>query len=96
MTLEQPDDDELFCWKVQGISDEYTGYMAEEEAKAVAKRIGGTCFAFPLFVKPQPPREWVGLTDDEIKHEWEVWRASLPRYAGFAKGLEAKLKKKNT
>jgi hypothetical protein len=97
-TPPQPDDehDELFCWKVQGLSDEYTGYMAEEEAKAVAKRIGGACFAFPLYVKPQPAREWVGLTDDEIKHEWEVWRASLPRYAGFARGLEAKLKEKNT
>jgi hypothetical protein len=55
-TPPQPDDehDELFCWKVHGTSDEFTGYMAEEEAKAVAKRIGGTCFAFPLYVRPQP------------------------------------------
>ena len=40
-------------------------------------------------------RPWVGLTDEEIKHEWEVWRASLPRYMGFAAGIEAKLKEKN-
>ena len=40
--------------------------------------------------------EWVGLTDEEVKHEWEVWRANVPRYAGFAKGIEAKLKEKNT
>jgi hypothetical protein len=40
-------------------------------------------------------KEWVGLTDEEIKHEWEVWKCSLPRYIGFAKGIEAKLKEKN-
>jgi hypothetical protein len=59
-TPPQPDDehDELFCWKVQGLSGEYTGYYAEEEAKAVAKRIGGNCFAFPLYVQPQPAQEW--------------------------------------
>jgi hypothetical protein len=60
-TCTPPDDehDELFCWKVLGVSGEYTGYMAEEEAHAVAKRIGGTCFAFPLYVKPQPANESV-------------------------------------
>lgn len=41
-------------------------------------------------------REWVGLTDEEVKHEWEVWRANVPRYAGFAKGIEAKLRERNT
>jgi hypothetical protein len=46
--------------------------------------------------EPQPTRKWVGLTDDEVSALWEVWRASLPRYAGFARGLEAKLKEKNT
>lgn len=45
--------------------------------------------------EPQPTREWVGLTDGEVSALWEVWRASLPRYAGFAKGIEAKLKEKN-
>jgi hypothetical protein len=40
-------------------------------------------------------RPWVGLTDEEVKHEWEVWRASLPRYIGFAQGIEAKLKERN-
>jgi hypothetical protein len=41
-------------------------------------------------------RPWVGLTAEEVKHEWEVWRVSLPRYVGFAKGIETKLKEKNT
>ena len=43
-----------------------------------------------------PQRTWVGLTDEEVKHEWSVWRANVPRYAGFAKGIETKLKEKNT
>lgn len=47
--------------------------------------------------KQTPPRKpWVGLTDEEVKHQWEVWRANVPRYMGFAKGIEAKLKEKNT
>jgi len=48
----------------------------------------------PLYTHP-PQRTWVGLTDEEVKHEWEVWRANIPRYAGFATGIEAKLKQKN-
>jgi hypothetical protein len=43
----------------------------------------------------QMKRQWVGLTDEEVKHEWEVWRASLPRYSGFAQGIETKLKERN-
>jgi hypothetical protein len=55
-TLEQPADehDELYCWKVEGVTSEFTGYYAEAEAKATAKRISGTCQAFPLYVRPQP------------------------------------------
>ena len=45
--------------------------------------------------KKAKKREWIGLTDEEVKHEWEVWRTNVPRYAGFAKGIEAKLKEKN-
>jgi len=48
----------------------------------------------PLYTHP-PQHTWQGLTDEEVKHEWVVWRANLPRYAGFAKGIEAKLKQKN-
>jgi hypothetical protein len=44
-----------------------------------------------LYTAP-PQRQWVGLTDEEIKHEWEVWRANLP---GFARAIEAKLKELN-
>ncbi len=55
-------------------------------------RVGDKLYTTP----PAAQRTWVGLTEEEVKHEWEVWRASVPRYAGFAKGIEAKLKEKNT
>lgn len=42
----------------------------------------------PLFVK-----EWVGLTDDEIK---EVFYAAEDGYLFLSKAIEAKLKEKNT
>ena len=45
---------EPYCWKVLGVDSEFTGYYAEEEANATAKRIGSTCEAFPLYVRPQP------------------------------------------
>lgn len=46
--------DEPYGWKVQGVALLFTGEYAEKEAKAAAKRIGGTCEAFPLYVRPQP------------------------------------------
>lgn len=49
-----------------------------------------------LYTSPPASKPWVGLTDEEVKHEWVVWRASIPRYMGFAKGIEAKLKAKNS
>jgi hypothetical protein len=49
----------------------------------------------PLYTTPPAQRQWVGLTDEEVNYQWTVWRASLPRYAGFAKAIEAKLRSKN-
>ena len=65
----------------------------------------GTCWELAIELEQfltSPPananagKPWVGLTDEEVKHEWVVWRASIPRYMGFAKGIEAKLKAKNS
>ena len=100
MTLEQPDDEHdeyLFGWKVHGTNDLFTGYYAKEEAKAVAKRIGGTCFAFPLYVRPQPDREWVGLTDVEVGDAL----IDLPilgngYFLRISRAIEKALKEKNT
>lgn len=48
----------------------------------------------PLYTSP-PQREWVGLTDEEIIYEWELCRASIPRYFGFARGIADRLRSKN-
>lgn len=49
----------------------------------------------PLYTT-SPKREWVELTDDEIKTLWIQYRAALPRYLCFAKAIESKSKEKNT
>ena len=58
---------EPFAWAVQGITQMLRGEFAELDAKSKARRIGGTCVAYPLYTTP-PQRQWVGLTDEEKKH----------------------------
>jgi hypothetical protein len=47
---------------------------------------------------PAAQRQWVGMTDDEIKLQWSVfWEAECHPWAiDFARAIEAKLKEKNT
>jgi hypothetical protein len=66
-----------------------------ESAKVKDYNRGWNDCLFASGIVKQSQRIWQGLTDEEVKHEWEVWRANVPRYAGFAKGIEAKLKDKN-
>ena len=68
---------EPVAWAVQGCSKMWRGEFAEIDAKAEAKRIGGTCVAYALYTTP-PKREWAGLTDEDRKaalltayKEWE-------------------------
>ena len=42
---------ELFGWMVEGSKSVFKGPYAELESKAEAKRIGGTCCAFPIYLK---------------------------------------------
>ena len=50
----------------------------------------------PLYTAP-PKREWVGLTDEEIKSICDEWKIMYGGYLdGFAKFTESKLKEKNT
>ena len=50
---------------------------------------------YPLYTTPQPQREWVGLTDEEVVNlvDDEDWYNDPE---GFVKIVEAKLKEKNT
>ena len=73
--------------------------VAAKEREACAKvedyNRGWNDCLFASGIVKESQRTWQGLTDEEVKHEWVVWRANVPRYAGFAKGIEAKLKEKN-
>lgn len=82
---------EPVAWAVQGITQMIRGEFAELDAKSKAKRIGGTCVAYPLYTAP-PQRPWVGLTDEEIDSCWYQSGGVTP---GFARTVEAKLKEKN-
>ena len=63
------------AWAVQGCSKMWRGEFAEIDAKAEAKRIGGTCVAYALHAAPSQ-RPWVGLTPEETsgftQHEMTV------------------------
>ena len=82
-------------WAVQGCSKMWRGEFAEIDAKAEAKRIGGTCVAFALYTEP-PQRPWVGLTPDEILDLFDVNNVYGSKWIEFARTVETKLNKKNT
>ncbi|MFZ9967999.1 MAG: hypothetical protein ACO3IN_13555 [Steroidobacteraceae bacterium] len=56
----------------------------------------------PLYTRPQPRREWRGLTDEEIRDLWswsatvEAERTATTQQHAFARAVEANLKEKNT
>jgi hypothetical protein len=86
---------EPVAWAVQGCSKMWRGEFAEIDAKAEAKRIGGTCVAFALYTEP-PQRPWQGLTEfqfAEIYNKWNDTNGSTPW--GLNQALEAKLRKLN-
>jgi hypothetical protein len=63
------------AWMIQGSHATWKGEFAEQDAKAEAKRCGGTCYAYPLYAHPQ--RE---LSDEEIKSMWQ-------QYCGYPGGI---------
>ena len=89
---------EPVAWAVQGCSKMWRGEFAEIDAKAEAKRIGGTCVAYALHAAP-PQRPWVGLTDAEHETLWVAIRATGYLTKGqvdeVMEIVEAKLKERN-
>ena len=43
---------EPYGWQVQGLRDTFKGDHAEMDAKAEAARVGGTAYAFPIYIDP--------------------------------------------
>jgi hypothetical protein len=50
----------------------------------------------PLYTSPPAQRTWVGLTDKETEHLWEISRAAMPRYHTFKTLIEKALRERNT
>lgn len=86
---------EQIGWAVQGCSKMWRGEFAEIDAKAEAKRIGGTCVAFALYTEP-PQRPWVGLTPEEVLDLFDVNNVYGSKWIEFARTVETKLNEKNT
>ena len=88
---------EPVAWAVQGTTQMIRGEFAELNAKAKARRIGGTCVAYPLYTTPPAPskRQWLGLEAEdlaqiEIDEFWQVGN-----HMAIAMAVEAKLKERN-
>ena len=81
---------EQIGWAVQGCSKMWRGEFAEIDAKAEAKRIGGTCVAFALYTTPLQ-REWQGLTDED--KQTAVWTDGT--FGGGALWAQQLLKERN-
>ena len=88
--LAQPEQEPV-AWAVQACSKMWRGEFAEIDAKAEAKRIGGTCVAYPLYTSP-PQRPWVGLTPEEVKHLYPYGRSVWGKetFEAIEKALKAK------
>ena len=85
---------EPVAWAVQACSKMWRGEFAEIDAKAEAKRIGGTCVAYPLYTAPAQ-RPWQGLEAEEILDLFDVNNVYGSKWIEFARAIEAKLKGQN-
>ena len=89
----QPEQEPV-AWAVQACSKMWRGEYAEIDAKAEAKRIGGTCVAYPLYTAPAQ-RPWQGLEAEEILDLFDVNNVYGSKWIEFARAIEAKLKGQN-
>lgn len=81
---------EPYGWKVYGVNSLFVGEFAEYDARTEAKRIGGTCVAFPLYTSPPASKP---LTDAQIGDvAAEIWGNEYiapQSYRAFARAIEA-------
>ena len=89
--LAQPEQEPV-AWAVQACSKMWRGEFAEIDAKAEAKRIGGTCVAYPLYTAQ---REWAGLTDEDWEKVANRKGTSLDTFEQGATWAAYKLERRN-
>ena len=86
---------EPVAWAVQACSKMWRGEFAEIDAKAEAKRIGGTCVAYALYTSP-PQREWQSLTDEDWEKVANRKNTVLDTFEQGATWAAYKLERRNT
>jgi len=59
----------------------------------VGKEFADHSDVFPLYTAP---RQWQGLTDEEINNSYMFWVVDQQDIIGFGRSIETKLRKKNT
>ena len=86
---------EPVAWAIQGCANMWRGEFAEIDAKAEAKRIGGTCVAYALYTTPpaaQPAHsEWNVALDETANRISEIkgfGQATQDSFAVFIQGLK--------
>ena len=84
--LAEPDDAPVAYCRVRPLRGD------EMFPKSVVEWVNGKPIPGPLYDRPQPAAQWVGLTDEEIHGIW----SSGPDLMTLARSIEAKLKEKNT
>ena len=92
--LAQPEQEPV-AWAVQACSKMWRGEFAEIDAKAEAKRIGGTCVAYALYTSP-PQREWQSLTDEDWEKVSNRKNTVLDTFEQGATWAAYKLERRNT
>ena len=74
----------------------WINFNASTGKETIDKDCHSELASIPLYAAP-PKREWVGLTDHELKPLCDEWQIIYGGYVRpFAETIEAKLKEKNT
>ena len=85
-----------------GAIKEESKFRGDEDIKDLATEVRKNCNKHikalrQALAQSEQEREWVGLTDEDLKPLCDEWRIMYGGYVNdFAKAIEAKLKEKNT
>ena len=82
--------------KIQCLSDTFNGHSARIESYIYDLSMARKALVQALKEAEEPKREWVGLTDEDIKDAVGFFGVPEPTFRAYVQMIEAKLKEKNT
>lgn len=96
--IEQAEKQEPFGWVSQHTVKGPYEWQFNKELSGVYR--DNAISILPVYTTPQPQREWVGLTDEEIvainDQHYNIAYRDFDADVAIARAIEAKLKEKNT